>query len=118
MYPSTPFHFDPSNPLPIEDLIGQKYPSFSSLFRFQSASKLGIQVAEFTKNSGHPPRVVLYSRGESGLGRTMAKETLLLEFLRHVGMETHYFCDNCGNMESQIAFASAADVVRLNIISC
>jgi hypothetical protein len=56
--------------------------------------------------------VVLFSRGESGIGRSLANETLLLDMLRFVGMETHLSkSDNSDSMGKQISFAMNADVV-------
>lgn len=116
LYPTSIPRFESPNPLSVDDLIRTKYPTFASSFRFDTASKLRTVVTEFKKRHSHSPRVALYSRGESGLGRTIAKENLLLEFLRHLGMETYYFCENCGTMELQIAVASIADIVCLDLI--
>lgn len=87
--------------------------------QFEHITKLHSLVSQFTIQHSHPPRVVLYSRGVNGLGRSLANETLLLNLLRFVGMETHFSEDkNPDSMGQQISYAMNADVVRPGTLKC
>ena len=60
-------------------------------------------------------RVVLYTRGNSGKGRTMQGEDKLLRALASAGATTVLCCDfSHSSMEDQIAYAAHADVVSMS----
>ena len=118
------YHFESYYPTPIPQFNGTAVPKENQLISklqtkypeitFQSdfVMKLYHQINKFTQLYHHPPRVALYTRGDSGLGRTMAKETLLLDILKVLGTETHFCCDfTCDTFEHQIALSYHSDIV-------
>lgn len=63
---------------------------------------------------GRPLRVVLYSRGTSGKGRSMQGEDLIIKALTLHGAEAAICCDfSRSTLEEQLAYAVHADVVSL-----
>ena len=58
-------------------------------------------------------KVVLYTRGTSGRGRSIAGEQLIVDRLTALGARVAVCCDyNSASLEQQLALAAHADVVR------
>ena len=62
---------------------------------------------------GRPLRVVIYTRGSSGLGRTIQNEALLKQELQSRGADVLHCCDFTRvGLAQQLYIARQADVVR------
>lgn len=61
---------------------------------------------------GHPLRLTLYTRGDSGRGRSMQGENKLIDALNSLGISAVMCCDfSSSTMEDQIGYAYYADAV-------
>lgn len=105
----------------VKNMYSIRYPVS---FQIPSSNFISVKSTEITSfnhsnllvplqvNNSHPLRVVLFSRGESGKGRSMQGESMLIEKLKQLGILAVSCCDfEKTSMEDQIAFAYHADVV-------
>lgn len=62
--------------------------------------------------NGKPMKIVVYSRGSSGKGRTMANEQLLVTALQSKGADAFLCCDfSTTTLYQQLYYAYHADIV-------
>lgn len=95
--------------------LQKQFPEIS--FNSDVVMKLYHKIKKFRETYQRSPSAVLYTRGDSGLGRTMAKETLLLDILKILGMETNFCCDfDCNTVEHQVSLAYYSDMVHTYFI--
>ena len=77
-----------------------------------SSSSSSSSSLKFVRD-GVPLKIVIYSRGSSGKGRSMQGEDLLLKGLQEEGAAVVMCCDfERTSLEDQLSFALHADVVR------
>lgn len=63
--------------------------------------------------TGEPLKVIVYTRGNTGRGRTMKNEELLVNQLKQYGANVFYCCNfDKVNITQQLYYAYEADVVR------
>ena len=64
-------------------------------------------------STGRPLNVLFISRGESGVGRTLAGERVIADVLKNLGANVvHVFPSSYVSLNTQLALALHADVVR------
>lgn len=91
--------------------LQRENPSWLSQTLF-SKRELAKDKKPLISGTGKPLRVVIYTRGSSGQGRTIQNEALLGSELMARGAEVMHCCDfGKVGLEQQLYIASQADVV-------
>lgn len=101
---------------PIEDEVGQLKGGQNT--RKPNNEPTAVNVNMTYKGNGsllvdnRPMRVVLYTRGSSGRGRTIQNELLLVQAFKERGAEAFICCDfGSTSLEQQLYYAYHADLV-------
>lgn len=91
--------------------LQRENPSWISQSLF-AKGELAKDKKALVSRAGKPLRVVIYTRGSSGQGRTIQNEALLASELTARGAEVMHCCDfGKVGLEQQLYIASQADVV-------